>query len=103
MKLSKKSRDLMLFFEKNKHLNYNKQTNKTNFILSELYNKINEAYNYCKNMHYRTSIKKIMTSSQITKPLNFGSNSFPEIIIKHIDESMTTEITYSFSLHSYTY
>ena len=100
MKLTKKSRELMLFFSKNKHLNYDKQTNKTKTILRELYNKIYEAYNYAKNVNYRTSIKRIKTSSQIIKPLKFSAKSFPEIIIKHIDESMVTEITFSFSLHN---
>lgn len=100
MKLSKKSRELMLFFSKNKHLIYDKQTNKTAILLRELYNKINEAYNYSKNVHYRTYIKKLTTYSQIVKPFNFSAKSFPEIIIKHIDESMIAEITYSFSLQS---
>lgn len=100
MKLSKKSKELMLFFEKNKHLNYDKQTNKTKNILRELYNKINEAYNYSKRVHYRISTKKIASSSQIIKPLNFSSKSFPEIIMQHIDKTMITEITFYFSLHS---
>lgn len=100
MKLSKKSRELMLFFSKNKHLIYDKQTNKTAILLRELYNKINEAYNYSKNVHYRTYIKKLTTYSQIVKPFNFSAKSFPEIVIKHIDESMIAEITYSFSLQS---
>ena len=39
----------MLFLTKNKHLNYSKQTNKTNNILRELYNEILEANNYVKN------------------------------------------------------
>ena len=99
MRLSKKSRELMLFFSKNKHLIYDKQTNKTTILLRELYDKINESHNYCKNVHYRTSIKKIHSSSQIIKPLKFSSQSFPEIIIKHIDNSMMSEITFSFSLH----
>ena len=43
MKLTKKSRELMLFFSKNKHLNYDKQTNKTDTILLKLYDDIMEA------------------------------------------------------------
>ena len=35
MNLTKRSRELMLFFSKNKHLNYDRQTNKTNTILKE--------------------------------------------------------------------
>lgn len=100
MNLTKQSRELMLFFSKNKHLNYDRQTNKTKTILRELYNEILEAYNYCKkHVHYRTSIKKIQTASQITKPLNFNSKSFPEIVRNHIDESMLSEISFSFSLY----
>jgi hypothetical protein len=100
MNLSKQSRELMLFFSKNKHLNYVKHTNKTNAILKELYSEILEAYNFCrKNIYYKPSIKKILTATQITKPLNFNSKSFPEIVRNHIDESMMSEISYSFSLY----
>ena len=38
MNLSKQSRDLILFFTKNKHINYVQQTHKTKKILTELYN-----------------------------------------------------------------
>jgi hypothetical protein len=100
MNLTKQSRDLMLFFSKNKHLNYDRQTNKTKMILRELYNEILEAYNFCKkNIHYKTSIKKILTATQITKPLNFNSKSFPEMVRNHIDESMMSEISFYFSLY----
>jgi hypothetical protein len=100
MNLTKQSRELMLFFSKNKHLNYDSQTNKTKTILRELYNEILEAHNYCKkHVHYRTSIKKILSATQITKPLNFNSNSFPEMVRNHIDESMMSEISFSFSLY----
>jgi len=100
MNLTKQSRELMLFFSKNKHINYDSQTNKTKTILRELYNEILEAHNYCKkHVHYRTSIKKILSAAQITKPLNFNSNSFPEMVRNHIDESMMSEISFSFSLY----
>jgi len=100
MNLTKRSRELMLFFSKNKHLNYDRQTNKTKTILIELYNEILEAYNYCKkHLHYKTSIKQIVTATQITKPLTFNSKSFPEIVRNHIDESTISEILYSFSLY----
>ena len=100
MNLTKQSRELMIFFSKNKHLNYDIQTNRTKTILRELYHEILEAYNFCKkNIHYKTSVKKILTASQITKPLNFNSKSFPEAVRNHIDESMMSEISYSFSLY----
>ena len=100
MNLTKQSRELIYFFSKNKHLNYDRQTNKTNTILSELYNEILEAYNFCKEkINYKISIKKIVTATQIIKPLNFNSKSFPEIVRNHIDESMMSEISFSFSLY----
>jgi len=99
MKLSKQSKQLMLFFSKNKDLNYIKQTNKTNDILNEIYNEQINAYTYIKKLSpFKASVKKIVTASQITKPKNFNSKSFPEIVRNHIDETMMAEITYSFSL-----
>jgi hypothetical protein len=100
MNLTKRSRELMLFFSKNKHLNYDKQTNKSKIILRELYNEIIEAYNYCKkHLHYKMSIKQIVSATQIIKPLNFNSRSFPELVRNHIDRSMISEISYSFSIY----
>jgi hypothetical protein len=100
MKLSKQSKELMLFFTKNKHLNYSKQTNKTNNIFRDLYNEILEANNYVKKqVKFIHMIKKILSATQITKPLNFNAKSFPEIVRNHIDELMMSEICYSFSLY----
>ena len=77
MNLSKQSKELMLFFSKNKHLNYVKQSNKTNVILSELYHEIQQASNYAKKQIKHTyTIKKILTATQITKPQNFNAKSF---------------------------
>jgi hypothetical protein len=100
MNLSQQSKELMLFFSKNKHLNYVKQSNKTNSILKDLYNEIIEANNYIKKqIKYKYTIKKILTAIQITKPQNFNAKSFPEIVRNHIDETMMSEICYSFSLY----
>jgi hypothetical protein len=104
MKLSKKSKHLMLFFTKNKHINKLKQTKRTETIITELYHEIIEAYNYLNSLkqkgdYYNVTIKKILTVSQIHKPQNFNSNSFPELIRKHIDELTVTELTYNFSLN----
>ena len=77
MNLSKQSRELMLFFSKNKHISYINQTNKTKVILRELYNEILEAYNFCKNnIISHPSITKITNVSQIIKPQYFNSKSF---------------------------
>jgi hypothetical protein len=104
MKLSKKSKELMLFFTKNNHINKVVQTRKTNDIILELYKDIYNAYKYLNNLkqkgnYYNITTKKIVSASQISKPQNFNSNSFPDIIRKHIDELSMSEIIYSFSLY----
>ena len=104
MKLSKNSKQLMLFFTKNKHINNIKQTKRTDNILNELYNDILNAYKYLntlkqKGQYYTVTTKKVLTATQISRPQNFNSNSFPEIVRKHIDELTMSELTYTFSLY----
>jgi len=104
MKLSKNSKQLMLFFTKNKHINNVKQSKHTDIILSELYNDILNSYKYLNNLkqkgqYYTITTKKVLTATQISKPQNFNSNSFPELVRKHIDELTMSEITYHFSLY----
>jgi hypothetical protein len=104
MKLSKNSKQLMLFFTQNKHINNVKQSKRTDIILDELYNDILNAYKYLlfikqKGSYYTITTKKVLTASQISKPQNFNSNSFPEMVRKHIDELTVSEITYNFSLY----
>jgi len=104
MKLSKNSKQLMLFFTKNKHINNIKQSKRTDTILTELYNDIMNAYKYLqtlkhKGQYYTVTTKKVLTATQISKPQNFNSNSFPEIVRKHIDELTMSELTYHFSLY----
>ncbi len=104
MKLSKNSKQLMLFFTKNKHINNIKQSKRTDNILIELYNDILNAYKYLINLkqkgqYYTVTTKKVLTATQISKPQNFNSNSFPELVRKHIDELTMSELTYHFSLY----
>lgn len=104
MKLSKNSKKLMLFFTKNNHINKVKQTKNTKTLITELYNDIYDAYKYVINLKqkgdlYNVTTNKIVTASQISKPRNFNSNSFPNIVRKHIDELTMSEISYSFSLY----
>ena len=105
MKVSKNSKLLMSFFTKNKYINHIKQTTRTDKIIKQLYHDILDAYNYLLHLKetrgvklYNINIKKIHNSSQITRPKNFNSNSFPEEIRNHIDELSVTELCYSFSL-----
>jgi len=100
MKLLKESKQFMLFFLKNNHLNVINFTNKTNSIFRELYNEIVKAYNYVKiHSPYKATIKKITNSSQITKPKMFNAKSFPKLVRNHIDERIMTEVSYFFSIY----
>jgi len=103
MKLSKNSKQLMLFFTKNKYINKVNQTRRTNNIVKELYDNILESYKYLNTIkkegnYFNLSIKKIHSSRQISKPQNFNAYSFPEIVRKHIDTLSMSELTYTFSL-----
>jgi hypothetical protein len=100
MNLSKQSKQLMLFFTKKKHLNFNHINNKTKDILQELFNEFNNSYNYIKKMSpFKANIKKILNTNDITTPKNFNSKSFPQQIRNHINENIMSEITYKFSLY----
>ena len=105
MKISKNSKLLMSFFTKNKYINHIDQTKRTDQIIESLYSDILNAYNYLLKIKqtrepkfYNITTKKIHSSTQITRPQNFNSNSFPEEIRKHIDELSLTELCYNFSL-----
>ena len=105
MKISKNSKLLMSFFTKNKYINHIDQTNRTDQIIELLYADILNAYNYLLKIKqtrgskfYNITTKKIHSSTQITRPQNFNSNSFPEEVRKHIDELSLTELCYNFSL-----
>lgn len=105
MRITKKSKLLMSFFTKNKYINHIEQTTRTDNILGQLYHDILKAHNYLLNLKqtrgsnfYNITIKKIQNSTQITRPKNFNSHSFPEDVRKHIDELSVTELCYNFSL-----
>jgi hypothetical protein len=100
MKLSKQSKQLILFFSKNKKLNYTKHLNKTNTMFKELYEHLIDAFHFVKKHNsFKAQIKKITNVNQITKPKNFNPKSFPDNIRQYIDETMMAEITYSFTLY----
>jgi hypothetical protein len=94
----------MLFLTNNKEINHEPFTKSTEHIITELYQDILEAHNYLTNLkrnktpYYSVTTKKILSATQITKPQIFNSNSFPELVRKHIDEMTMSEITYYFSL-----
>jgi hypothetical protein len=104
MKLSEKSKKLMLFFTKNNHIHPVKQNKKTMSILKKLYYDIYNAYKYLlklkqKGQYYTLSTKKLLTPTQITRPQIFNSNSFPQLVRDHIDHLAMSELVYSFSLY----
>jgi hypothetical protein len=104
MKISERSKKLILFFTKNKHINAVNQTRKTESILKQLYQDIFAAHKYLmqlkqKNGGYFTfSIKKVTNSGQISRPQSFNSKSFPDVVRNHIDHLAASELTYTFSL-----
>jgi len=105
MKITKKSKQLILFFKNNKHINYTKNTLKTKNIMSSIYNDIYDAYSYLQNLkktkekYFNLLIKKISNNSQIIQPQNFNSKSFPNIIKNHINDTANYELTFTFSLY----
>jgi hypothetical protein len=105
MMLTKKSKQLILFFKNNGHINYTKQTAKTKNILFSIYEDILESYNYLlnlkksKNKYFNVTIKKIHNKTHIIQPQNFHSKSFPDIIRTHINDTAKYELTYTFSLY----
>lgn len=105
MKLTKKSRELMTYFNNNNIISHVKPSNKTILLLSELYKSIVESYNFLltlKEKHnkiYNIKIKHITNVSQISKPKSFNQNSFPEIVRNHINNNSMVEIIYYFSLY----
>ena len=106
MKITKNSKQLMLFFTKNKYIKKSHQTVRTKNILTELYQDIYNAYIDLSHVklasktqtYYKLQIKKVTNPRQIIKPKIFGANSFPEIVRNHIDRMSLTELTYTFSL-----
>lgn len=104
MKLSKNSQNLMSFFTKNNHINKINQTKRTDTIILGLYYDILEAYKNLmflkqKDKYYNVSIKKIMNTSQITRPQSFNEESIPKLVRANIDKLSMSEITYTFSLY----
>ena len=106
MKITQNSKQLMLFFTKNKHLSKSTQTQRTKDILLQLYNDILNAYLDMSNVktisktqsYFKLQVKKINNPRQIIKPKIFGAHSFPENVMNHIDNMSLTELTYTFSL-----
>jgi len=104
MKISERSKKLILFFTKNKHINEVNQTRKTESILKELYQDIFAAHKYLmqlkskKTPYFSFLIKKVTHAAQISRPQSFNSKSFPAMIRNHIDHLTASELTYSFSL-----
>ena len=73
MKLSKKSKQLILFLTKNNHINKVKQTKQTYNIISELYNDIYDAYMFLQNL------KQIQNDNELSENkifCNYCNNIF---------------------------
>ena len=81
------------------------QNFKTNQIMKLVYEDILEAFSFLQSVKntvhvnfFQVTLRSITNIYHIPKPKHFNSNSFPEKIRKHIDETSLTEICYTFSL-----
>ena len=105
MKLSKTSEILLSYFIENNCIKPDTQTKKTDAILLKLYDDIMEANLFLqKNSKLKSEIltglqiKKITLKTQIPKPTIFNYNSFPKIVMDHIEHHSRFLLTYNFSL-----
>jgi len=105
MKLTKNSELLMNFFLENKCISHLPQNAKTKTIFKKIYDDLKEADAFIKNAKmkegnnfYKLNITKIVSVSQILKPKTFSPESFPVEVRQHIDNLMTYNLSYTFSL-----
>lgn len=106
MKLTKASQALMSFFIENKCINHSHPTKKTNSILKQLYAELKTANAFIQKKKreegpsfYKLNVTKMLSASQIPKPQQFNSDSFPSEIRKHIDAFVLHDLSYTFSLY----
>lgn len=102
MNFTNNSKKLISYLIKNKCVENIKLNKNTQKILLNIYDELLEAYEYIsqlkKTKYYNLTIKQIINSNQISKPLNYSNNSFPYIIKQHIELNSLSELEYSFSL-----
>ena len=101
MVFSNKSKRLMKTFIQNNSLFAIQHTHKTDEIFTELYYKLLSAYNYVKQNNgrlYEIKMRQIKSNNQITLPSQVDLKALPEIIQQGIVRSMSSEISYSFTL-----
>jgi hypothetical protein len=106
MKLTKTSQALMSFFIENKCINHSHPTKKTNLILKQLYNELKMANAFVQKKKredgpsfYKLNVTKMQSASQIPKPQQFNSDSFPSEIRTQIDTFISHDLSYTFSLY----
>jgi hypothetical protein len=104
MKLTNKSKNLISFFLKYNCILPIKHTNYLNNILTKFYTEIKNGVSYIikqkhllGNSFYNLKIHKNIY--KIPKPISFSLDSFPKNVIEHIDENITTSLTYKFNIY----
>lgn len=106
MELTENSKNLIHYFMKTHGVKSIPNIKpKTFIILRKIYDDIRSAENYIDMMKkqkgkrfYKLKISKIMNARQVPWPNTFKLNTFPEQIIKHINENSHRLLTYTFSL-----
>jgi len=106
MKLTKESEKLMSMFIKNKCISHSKQTHKTDNVLRQLYTDMRDADELIEaekrrlgNSFYKLKVVDFKGNGVVVpRPTTFNANSFPDDIKNHIDQNISKELSYTFSL-----
>ena len=99
MKLTRNSKNLMLFLKENNFVTNMDLSKSTESILLVLYNDLYNSYLYLNKLkenknYFHQTFKIINLPSQIPMPQNFNSNSFPLLIRLHIEKSSMYLLTF---------
>lgn len=106
MKISDNSIKLFNFFSKYHILSKHPLKKQAKLALNDLYMDILESFEFIQRLQLSEACsiiyKEIKTSSQIRFPKNFSLNDFPKEIITQINNSINSEICYTFQVFSRT-
>ena len=100
MKITKQSEQLMSFFMKNRCFNHTPQSKKTQMILKKILLEIKHGFDtiYEQKMQLGDdAFYNLNISNEIPKPNTFETFHFPEVVIKSINQTSSTLLTYHFT------
>jgi len=101
IQITKQSEQLLSFFMKNRCFNHSSQTKKTQMILKKILLEIKNGFDMIheekQKMHNDFDFYNLSISNEIPKPKTFESFHFPEMVMKSINQTSSTLLTYHFS------